>query len=81
VVAAPTAAAPPGTNSSVNIVFQGVNRDAAANADIAYTVLQFITNSPSFAGATLSPQIMPSPDDTNTMTFSMVAQLKRPLKY
>jgi type IV pilus assembly protein PilM len=81
VVAAPTAAAPPGTISSVNIVFQGVNRDAAANADIAYTVLQFITNSPSFAGATLSPQIMPSPDDTNTMTFSMVAQLKRPLKY
>jgi hypothetical protein len=78
VAAAP--AAPAGAIASINIVFEGMHRDPSADADLAYMVLQCVTNTPSFVSATLSPQITQSPEDTNTMTFSMVAQLKRPLK-
>ena len=78
--AAEAPAAPAGAIASINIVFEGTHRDPSADADLAYMVLQCVTNTPSFASATLSPQITQSPEDTNTMTFSMVAQLKRPLK-
>jgi hypothetical protein len=79
-VAAPVAATPAGAVTTVSIVFQGVHRDQTSDADLAYTVLQCVTNTPSFASAVLSRAITPSPDDTNTITFSMIAQLKRPLK-
>jgi hypothetical protein len=86
VAAAPAAAAPAGTIAMVNITFRAVKRNPApgpsrADDDLAYTVLECVTNTPSFNAGTLSTKIADSPDDTNTVTFSMDAQLKRPIKY
>ena len=82
VATTPTApAAPAGTISTVNITFRAVKRTKSEDADFAYKVLQCVTNTPSFGeGSRLSPTITDSPDDTNTVTFSMTAQLKRPIK-
>ncbi|HWD21371.1 MAG TPA: type IV pilus assembly protein PilM [Verrucomicrobiae bacterium] len=79
---APVAAAPvaAGQIEAINLIFMGLHRSPTADADLAFTVQQFVTNVPSFTNAILSPDIRPTGDDSNTFTFSMTAQLKRPLK-
>jgi len=76
----PAAAGAEGQIDSINIIFKGVRRESAIDQVFALTVQQCVTNAPSFIAAYLVPVVRPSADDTNTFTFEMTAQLKRPLK-
>lgn len=81
----PVAAPAPIVGNAISTIYlncKGVNRSDLspnANSDLAYAVLQAITNSPYFTdGSTLGENI--GPDDTNTFHFSLMVQLKHPFK-
>jgi type IV pilus assembly protein PilM len=80
--AAPTqmATPPAGTNeiSRIKLICRGINRGGTANSDLAYSVRQFMTNSPSFTNATLD--VISSDQDTNTFLFNMTVELRHPFK-
>ena len=79
---APTAAT--GSTAGISTLFltcRGVNRSdlsPSANSDLAYSVLQCVTNSPYFTDKSfLGTDI--TPDDSNTFHFSLTVALKKPL--
>jgi hypothetical protein len=77
-----------GTNeiASITIAFRGVDLTAVsgqpeANKGIAFDVLKELQNSPAFDAEETKTSTDVTPDaQTGTFTFSLVAQLKRPLK-
>jgi hypothetical protein len=78
---APAVIAAGGANEvgSVKLVCQGINRGATANDHLAYSVRQFLTNSPSFTGQpTLGTLRIDS--DTNTFSFEMTVNFRHPFK-
>jgi type IV pilus assembly protein PilM len=81
--AAPVVAAPTGNFiSTLSLLCRGIDRTAlspSANSDLAYAVLQNLTNSGFFAtNSTLGDDIKPY--DTNTFSFSLTVQLKHPFQ-
>jgi hypothetical protein len=66
--------------TSLKLLCRGINRPGpSANSDLAYSVRQFLTNSPSFTNANLVGNISPG-DDTNTFTFEMSVDLRHHFK-
>lgn len=86
-MAAPVVAAPTGNAiATLSVLCRGVNRQSvdlpSANADLAYAVLQYITNSPYFTEkSALGDDInIDSDAGSNTFHFSLTVQLKHPFK-
>lgn len=86
-MAAPVVAAPTGNAiATLSLLCRGVNRQSvdlpSANADLAYAVLQYITNSPYFTEkSALGDDInIDSDAGSNTFHFSLTVQLKHPFK-
>jgi type IV pilus assembly protein PilM len=87
-MAAPVAAPVGNEISAVSLLCRGVNREAlspTANSDLAYAVLQNLTNSQYFADKSAAGEKsalgdMKSEDNTNTFTFTLTVQLKHPFK-
>jgi type IV pilus assembly protein PilM len=85
--AAPAAAAKGGTNgASITITFRavdltGISGQPEANKGLAFDVLKELQSCPAFDAEQTksSPDVTPDPQ-TSTFTFSVVAQLKQPLK-
>ena len=81
----PMAASPAQGNviATVNLGCRGINRDTLsphANNDLAYYVLQYVTNSPYFTDkSSLVDNLKPDPG-SNTFSFSLILQLKHPFK-
>jgi type IV pilus assembly protein PilM len=77
-----SAAAPPGVNEVVGIrlTCRGINRPetSTANAELAYSVQQFLTNSPSFTNAILGD--FRTDMDTNTFLFDVTVDLRHRFK-
>jgi type IV pilus assembly protein PilM len=76
-----------GTNevASITITFRavdltGVSGQPEANKGIAFDVLKELQNSPPFEAEETKTSTDVTPDANGTFTFSVVAQLKRPLK-
>jgi hypothetical protein len=65
--------------AKISLICKGVNRSTAANSDLAYSVRQFMTNSPSFTNAVLEGTLVVDVD-TNTFTFNMTVDLKHHFK-
>jgi type IV pilus assembly protein PilM len=65
--------------SSLKLLCRGINRPGTANSELAYSVRQFLTNSPSFTNAMLVGDLKPG-DDTNTFTFEMTVDLRHHFK-
>jgi hypothetical protein len=84
--AQPSPATPSGGNeiATINIFCRGVNRDTlspSANSDLAYAVLQNLTNSPYFTEkSALANDTFKVDQNSNTFSFSLTAQLKQPFK-
>ena len=80
-MATPTAAAPAGVNevATLQLTCKGINRTSTANADLAYYVRQFLTNSPSFTNAVLDGNLTIDAD-TNVFFFNMKVDLKHHFK-
>jgi type IV pilus assembly protein PilM len=66
--------------SSLKLLCRGLGRPGTANSDLAYSVRQFLTNSPSFTNATLVGDLKPGGEDTNTFTFEMTVDLRHHFK-
>ena len=82
---APVAVAPPSGNeiSAILLSCQGVNRTdiaPSANADLAYAVLQNLTNSPYFTDKSALGNSILIDASSNTFSFTLTAQLKHPFK-
>jgi hypothetical protein len=76
-----SAAAPPGVNEVVGLKLtcRGINRPGSrANDDLAYTVQQCLTNSPSFTNAILGDPYYDQ--DTNTFKFDVTVDLRHRFK-
>jgi hypothetical protein len=77
----PLAAQPASGSEVTNVMLlcRGINRAAQANSELAYSVGQFLTNSPSFTNpVTLGKIVMD--DDTNTFTFQVTVNLRKHFK-
>jgi type IV pilus assembly protein PilM len=74
------AAAPPGVNevAGLRLVCRGLNRGQEANYYLAYSVRQFLTNSPSFTNAILGD--LSTGPDTNTFKFDVSVDLRHRFK-
>jgi type IV pilus assembly protein PilM len=70
--------------STITLLCRGVNRLAlspSANSDLAYYVLQNITNSPYFTtNSAFGADPIKLDQDSNTFTFPLIVELKRPFK-
>jgi hypothetical protein len=66
--------------TNVSLVCRGINRPGTANSDLAYSVSHFLTNSPSFAAPVTLGPIVTGGDDTNTFTFDVTVNLRKPFK-
>ncbi|HZM03851.1 MAG TPA: hypothetical protein VFC44_12635, partial [Candidatus Saccharimonadales bacterium] len=74
--------------SALTLMCRGVNREALspnANSDLAYAVLQNLTNSAYFADKSAAGEKstlgdMKKDENTNTFTFTLTVQLKHPFK-
>jgi type IV pilus assembly protein PilM len=78
--------APPGLGnviSTLSIVCRGVNRvdlSPSANAELAYTVLQNLTNNAFFSDKSALGNDIRMDEGSNTFSFSLTVQLKQPFK-
>jgi type IV pilus assembly protein PilM len=74
------AKAAPGVNevAGLRLVCRGINRPGTANAELAYSVQQFLTNSPSFTNAILGD--FTTDQDTNTFKFELTVDLRHRFK-
>jgi len=83
---APVAPSPGQGNviSIVNLLCRGVNRldlSPSANSDLAYSVLQNLTNSPYFTGkSAFGPSGIQTDEGSNTFSFSLTVELAKPFK-
>jgi type IV pilus assembly protein PilM len=75
-----SAAAPPGVNevAGLRLTCRGISRPGTANSDLAYSVQQFLTNSPSFTNAILGD--FSTDQDTNTFKFDLTVDLRHRFK-
>jgi type IV pilus assembly protein PilM len=87
-VAAPVVAPVGNEIGALSLLCRGVNREAispTANSDLAYAVLQNLTNSAYFTdkgagGERSALGDMKTDENTNTFTFTLTVQLKHPFK-
>lgn len=80
---APQAAAAGNAISMINVNCKGINRDTLsphANNDLAYFVLQYVTNSDFFTDKSSLVDNLKVDDGSNTFSFSLILQLKHPFK-
>jgi hypothetical protein len=84
-VAAPTAVAAGNAISTINLLCRGVNRldiSPSANSDLAYAVLQTLTNnSDYFTEKSAFVDDMKIDEGSNTFSFSLAVQLRHPFKF
>ena len=69
--------------STVSLLCRGVSRldlSPSANSDLAYTVLQNVTNSPYFTGKSALGPTISLDANSNTFSFYLTLELKQPLK-
>ncbi|MGP8198902.1 MAG: type IV pilus assembly protein PilM [Limisphaerales bacterium] len=76
-------AAPADAISSIAILCRGVSRldlSPSANSDLAYTVLQNVTNSPYFTDKSALGQTISLDANSNTFSFDLTLELQHPFK-
>jgi len=84
---APVATAPPGQGdviSTITVHCCGVNRldlSPSANSDLAYAVLQDLTNSDFFTDKSKLGDYKEIDEGSNTFSFSLTVELKHPFKF
>ena len=69
--------------STVALLCRGVNRtdlSPTANFDLAYAVLQSVTNNPFFTDKSTLGNDISVDEGSNTFSFSLTVQLKHPFK-
>jgi type IV pilus assembly protein PilM len=77
------AAAPGDAISSISLLCRGVSRldlSPSANSDLAYTVLQNVTNSPYFTDKSALGPTISLDANSNTFSFYLTVELKHPFK-
>jgi hypothetical protein len=81
VAASTSVSLPSGAAEVTNVVItcRGINRNTAANYGLAYSVRQYLTNSPSFSNPLTLGEIK-FDEDTNTFTFDVTVNLRRHFK-
>ena len=64
--------------AGLKLTCRGISRPGTANSDLAYSVQQFLTNSPSFTNAVLGD--FSSDNDTNTFKFEVIVEFRHRFK-